>query len=406
MITDTRTAPRSRTAHYRATATFVCALATAAFVQPAKAADAVAYQMDIAHDGNTTMAGDFSAPLKRRWVRNLEGMVSYPLIAKGMVFVTVADTTNEGVQFYALSLKTGETIWHKFVGGHYRWANAAYDDGRVFLLDSDGMLQAFMADNSGKHLWTTALPRRQSSAPPVAVHGLVYADGSYFGSTLYAVDEQTGQIVWARLNIAGSSGVAVGDHGIYATYGCNFYKYEPLSGVAIWKKHNDCSGGSDGNNPAYYRKHLYFSNFGHGGYILDATDGHIVGPYLNNDIVDKFTPALWTSPTGGIVGFALNGDGLFSFDGKTGAPGWTFSDNGQVTVSPIVLNNLVVVGSNSGMLYMLDAATGKQVSATKVGAPITTPFAGTLFNAPNTGFAASAGVLVVPASNVLVAYDP
>jgi hypothetical protein len=76
----------------------VLAVSTAllASIVPASAATGtssptdVAYQISASHDGfssDTTI----SPPLSSRWTHTFAGPVSYPLIADGKVFVTVAD---------------------------------------------------------------------------------------------------------------------------------------------------------------------------------------------------------------------------------------------------------------------------------------------------------------------------
>lgn len=116
-------------------ATFVVGMELAGFLQPALGQDAVAYQINPAHDGHTSFPAGFSAPLKRAWSRNLGGQVSYPIIANGMVFVTVGNTANNpSSELYALDLSTGKIVWQKLIGGPFSWSNATYENGRVFVI--------------------------------------------------------------------------------------------------------------------------------------------------------------------------------------------------------------------------------------------------------------------------------
>src|ERR1041384_7156100 len=118
----------------------------------------VAYQIDPAHDGHTAFKSAFTGPLKQKWARDLGGPVSYPLIAGGMVFVTVANNGSYGTQLYALNLRSGETIWQKAISGTYYWSNAAYDNGSLFVVNFDGLLQASAADSVGTPEWSKQLP--------------------------------------------------------------------------------------------------------------------------------------------------------------------------------------------------------------------------------------------------------
>jgi outer membrane protein assembly factor BamB len=67
--------------------------------------------------------------------------------------------------------------------------------------------------------------------------------------------------------------------------------------------------------------------------------------------------------------------------------------------SPIVVNQAVIVGSSSGQLYGLNAATGAQLWTTNAGGTIT---GGT--NNVLSGLAAGDGLLVVPAGTTVSAY--
>ena len=97
---------------------------------------AVAYQIDIGHTGAITFDKSFAPPLKMAWKKNISGVISYPLIAEGKVFVTVGQPNKRTSKLYALDETNGKTIWtlevdslSQGVGGFPSWANAAYDNG-------------------------------------------------------------------------------------------------------------------------------------------------------------------------------------------------------------------------------------------------------------------------------------
>ena len=82
----------------------------------------------------------------QRWSRDLGGQISYPLIVGGRIFVTVANQASYGTKLYALDEANGATLWGPVdLGGTYGWSNAAYDAGRVFAVNFDGLLRAFDA---------------------------------------------------------------------------------------------------------------------------------------------------------------------------------------------------------------------------------------------------------------------
>jgi outer membrane protein assembly factor BamB len=78
---------------------------------------------------------------------------------------------------------------------------------------------------------------------------------------------------------------------------------------------------------------------------------------------------------------------------------WSFTGDGGLVTSPIIVDTAVIVGSSSGQVYALDTATGAQLWTANVGAAITN----------GNGFVISAlaagdGLLVVPAGNTLSAF--
>jgi len=80
---------------------------------------------------------------------------------------------------------------------------------------------------------------------------------------------------------------------------------------------------------------------------------------------------------------------------------WSFAGDGGVQSTPLVVNQTIYIGSNSGTLYGLNAS-GQQIWSTQVGAAIPAPDEqnATL----TTGMGAGDGLLIVPTASVLAAY--
>jgi outer membrane protein assembly factor BamB len=370
----------------------MCTGSTFAF---AGMANSAGYQIDPAHDGRASFRNGFTVPLKQKWVVDLGGPVSYPVVANGMVFVTVGNTQNYGTQLFALDLKTGATVWHKAISGTYFWSNLAYDGGQIFLVNYDGQLQAYNADNVGKLAWSEQLPNQWSfDTPPMASNGQVFLTGAGDGVTLYAVNEANGALNWSQYGPAGESSPAVGDGGVYVTYPCNYYKYDPVAGSLLWSVNTGCDGGG-GGNPSYFHNRVYVQDWVTGDIVLNAKNGKETAPFAGSS-----PAAFWKSGSGNDLGFVLDNGSLDAFSVKTANIAWSFSGDGQLTGSPIVINNLVVIGSGSGMLYVLDAQSGTEQWSTNVGSAIG---AG---NGPTSGLGVGGGMLLVPANNRLSAWKP
>jgi outer membrane protein assembly factor BamB len=73
---------------------------------------------------------------------------------------------------------------------------------------------------------------------------------------------------------------------------------------------------------------------------------------------------------------------------------WTFTGDGRLDTSPIVVNGSVYVGSASGHLYAVSAATGTRQWSTTLTSAVTGPLA------------EGDGVLCVPAGDTLTVFTP
>jgi outer membrane protein assembly factor BamB len=360
--------------------------------------EAVAYQENPAHSGAAQLPG-LVPPLTLRWSINLGNSISYPLIAEGRVFVTVKNSSGPGTLLYALDETSGQTAWGPVaLGGTYWWSNAAYDNGRVFVVNDSGVLRAFDA-RTGVLLWSLPLPGQSMfSSPPTALQGSVFVSGAGSGGTLYAVNSTSGQLLWTQPVVNGDhSAPALSDDGVYVSYTCpNVAKFDRSSGALLWGYSSGCSGGG-GRTPVYAQQQLYVRDAisNPAGYTFDSQSGTLLGRYSAGP-----APAV----AGGVL-YALTAGVLQATSVQTNALAWTFSGDGALSSAPLVINQQVYVGSQQGHLYALDVSTGQPVWTTQVGAAIPAPDEQNV-SQPLTGLNAGDGLLVVPAGNVLAAYGP
>jgi outer membrane protein assembly factor BamB len=351
---------------------------------------AVTYQISVSHDGCSSDS-TIVAPLAQRWSRDFSGPVSYPLIAEGKVFVTVADIPDfgSGTTLYALDQATGAIVWSQVITGTFKWSNAAYDTGRVFVVNGNGQLRAFDAAD-GVLQWETQLPgQRQFSSPPTADGGVVYTVGAFLGGTLYAARESDGAVLWTQpLDDGHNSSPALSATDVFVSFECSAYAFDRTSGQPRWSNNDPCSGG--GGKTAVYHASRVYSRDSDGNAILEAKTGDVLGTFQASP-----APAF-----AGKIGLFLNGSTLQATSGRRTL--WTFSGDGRLDSAPIVVGSTVFVGSSSGMLYGLDLRRGRVVWSTNVGAGIPRPDEQNLL--PLTGLGAGQGLLVVPAGNRLAAY--
>jgi outer membrane protein assembly factor BamB len=360
------------------------------------ATDAPSFLVDVAHSGSQP-TDDVRPPLTVLWSRDLGATVSYPLIARGKVYVEAGSlgdaTTGPTATFYALDETTGATVWGPIdLGAPFDGlAFAAYDDGRVFVVDYSNRLSAYDAD-SGAQLWTITLPRGGSGggidSPPTAANGVVYVGGVF---VLSAVDELSGTIKWTANTEGDQSAPTLGDDGVSLSYSCWTTKYALNDGHVLWQ-YATCGGGGGGNTAVLGAGGLYVRDQIHGNVILDPATGKSIGTFVANA-----PPAIANGRR-----FFLNQGTLRRDD--TGTVLWTFVGDGGLVTPPLVVGDVVYVGSTSGNLYALDASSGQQQGVATLGGAFapTEPYLSPVGPVP--ALAEADGVLVAPTAHLVTAF--
>jgi outer membrane protein assembly factor BamB len=383
---------------YAAVLTSALAASTAWSAAPP---EATTYQMTVDHAGVTTSGGAVALQANPLWSIDLGGPISYPLISGGIVYVTIGAgaSATSGTQLVALDAKTGKTLWGPVSFPGRPWSNAAVDGGKVFVVDNDGLLSSFDAA-TGTPGFSEQLPGQYFfTSPPVASSGTVYTGGAGSGGTVYAVDESSGVVKWtASVENGDNSSPALSGSGVYVSYTCpQTYDFDPSTGATLWHYSGPCEGGG-GKTAAYAGGKLYVrDSTGFGvpdGTVFDAGSGAVLAQFSSGPI-----PAIGAS-----TGYFLNSGVLEARDLSSGTLRWSFPGDGSLSSAPIVVDQYVIIGSGTGMLYALDVQSGVPVWQDNVGSGIPAPDEQNV-SQPLTGLGIADGVLVVPAGSTLVAYS-
>jgi outer membrane protein assembly factor BamB len=359
----------------------------------------VTWQNNPTHDGFNP-ASPIVPPLRLKWTRDLSSSgvtsISYPLIAQGLIFVTTATQNNYGAKLIALDEHTGATVWSANVGGTYFFADAAYDSGKVFVVNFDGLMKAFDAP-TGTLLWSANLPGQYAfTSAPTAVNGVVFEGGAGSGGTVYAVDETNGAVLWTMgVENGDSSSPAITLGNVFVSYACpQTYAFNTVTGQLLWHRSSCCEGGG-GATPVVHAAQLYvrdsFCTPGTSGLVLDANTGARIQGF-NSDRPPAFL--------GNVALFFQSGT-LRGVDAQSGQVLWSFAGDGSLTSAPLVVNQTIYIGSNSGTLYGLNAS-GQQIWSTNVGAPIPSSDEGSATVTP--GLGAGDRLLVVPTQSAVACY--
>jgi len=367
----------------------LCAMPRPACAQSAPIDDpAVSVLINTAHTGAAHFAKTpFLPPYKIHWTVDLNGAISYPLIVGGRVFATAGKPNSpNGTELYALDAATGKVLWGPVaITGTYFWSYPAYDAGKVFVLNFDGLLQAF-SEVDGRLAWSQKMPGQYAfSAPPTAQAGTVYVGGAGVGGTLYAVDEATGTVKWTKGVANGDdSAPTLGDSGVVVSYPCQVYDFAADTGEALWHYSGACEGGG-GATANFYNHQFYVRDWSSSlnGSVLDSKTGKIKARIAD---MGSSPPAFGFRNL-----FYVAKGALIARSNTTRTLQWKFSGDGTIVTAPILVNNTVFVGSSSGNLYALAGGRGALLQTL----PLNAGAIG--------GMSAGEGLLVAALGNKLVA---
>ncbi|MBV9990717.1 MAG: PQQ-binding-like beta-propeller repeat protein [Alphaproteobacteria bacterium] len=379
-----------------------CALAATAFVVPAaRAQDATAFQLNPGHTGSVAMPG-FQPPLKLLWKKKIKGQgLSYPLIANGIVYVTIAHhafNDYEGVDLYAVDAATGKTKWKRYIDNQIdftadTWANATYDDGQVFVLDRYLVMTSYDG-MTGRTKWSQlegAYDAPDGASAPTAFDGTVYMQTA-------AASERKGLLRWGIGWGTPSTSPAIGDGGTYEAYPCSVFKYRLTDGVQLWQNGQNCGGGA--TTVQFLDNRLFIRDQGgQPNSILDSATGATLGTFP--DIGRRnVVPAVYDD-NGSRFMIAPSDNALVKYDVTNPASVtavWSTSLNNEpMTSAPLVVNGYAIEGTTAGGLYVV-SPQGQVAWSMNLGGSVA-PFNENGGPVPTTGLGAGGGIIVVPTEN-------
>jgi outer membrane protein assembly factor BamB len=253
--------------------------------------------------------------------------ISATAVANGLVYVTVASTSDCNGRLVAFNASTGKLTWQKIIPG-WTWASPAIYEGRVYIGSSTGDIAALNA-TSRDQLWSiTDLGYDGHSSFSIG-DDLVYI--SKWPQGLQAWNASSGAFVWAcstKGNVvyatpAIANGVVYVSTGIGGAVG-NIQRggvtaIDAKSGALLW---NHTIGSIQHSSPAVA-----------GGMVFVGSD--------EISIMDH------------TIAGAHAGHTVYALDSTTGELRWTYLTGGEVYSSPAVAHGIVYVGSNDGKVYAI-----------------------------------------------------
>ena len=344
------------------------------------------------HRHNSNRTGFSAAPGPRTsnllWSRQLNNsIVSSAAVADGMVFVGT-----QGGVFYALDMITSEVVWSfqtnssissspavmdgvaffathnpgkiyaldEYTGlvhwtfeiptGAAVYSSPAIANGKLFIGSSDGYVRA-LTQSEGALVWASyagdhpTLPAEVRSSPVVA-DSMVFVGSS---NGVFALDEITGTKIWSfetRWQVVSTPAVANGMLFVGAENDDNIYVLDELSGTLVWSYH---SGGWFSSPAVDESRNLVVVNCkDRRVHCLDMRTGMLLWKTYVPGVIDLSSPAISGD---GYVYFGSTDNNVYCLNETNGQEIWSYSTGDEITSSPSIVLDHMLIGSTDGNLY-------------------------------------------------------
>ena len=276
--------------------------------------------------------GPTDGPVMTEFMANLDRITRLNSVGTARWEFPPASDRGQG-QFYATPAVTEDVI---YVGGF---------DKKVYAIDGD----------NGQQIWATEELTGQIIA------GLTVAQGKVIVGLgdrhVVALNQTNGQQVWLFETGQGvwATPLVVGDVVYITSLDKNMYALDLATGEEIWRTNLD---GAVAGTPAYDGDGvLYVGNFAHKVYAISAVDGAILRTFETNNWV-------WGGPSlvDGMLYFGDLSGNLYVLDAVSFAPQWQRQVAEEaIRATPLVVGNLVIVGSRDDSVYAVDRESGASV---------------------------------------------
>ena len=260
---------------------------------------------------------------------------------------------NHSMQNPALNEGELKLAWRADIGAGSRTglpltAQPVIADGRVFTLDTEGMVSAFDIQN-GSRLWRASV-KKIGEKDPVITGGISFSGGVLFVTSGYdellALNPQNGDIYWrARLNAPSRAAPTILDNRVFvSTLNNSLQAFTPDTGELLWE---------------------YTGLSGRTGLLGAAA------PAATQDlIVSAFSSGEVTSLR------AVNGSVVWSESLANALRLGGLSDLSDITGLPVIDKDLVIATSFGGRMAAFDTLTGRKVWSRDIGSANTPWVAG------------------------------
>jgi len=325
--------------------------------------------------------------LMEKWMAQVPtGQEGSPVYASGLVYIATANGIINAYHAQSGGLKwsfKSNTSFPNFSAPLVDPIHNLVFFGTIGYQDS-GIPSPFYAldAQSGKLVWSMIIPWNDFGFPSLHF-GTIYVGNSHEASnaSLYAIDEVTGALDWSYTTNGGVWGsVAADPHlgEVFTSVGNpanSVVALDAKSGAAIWTYSIPNSGGDDDPGSA-----ISISN---GLVYVDSKIGNVYALH-EADGTPAWSTAIGTHNIGNVSSLAIaNGvayvgsldTNVYALKASTGAVLWKTATGKGIQSSPAFANGVVYVASFDGKIYALNASSGTilwkfQLGASSYSSPI------------------------------------
>lgn len=337
---------------------------------------------------NQAVAAPMKGTPRLLWTANAGGNIfmASPIVAQGKVFTATMDNNLAGLSYVvAFDAATGAKLWSCPTANSVK-NTIVYSSGKVFAMDTEGMVYAIDAAN-GQVVWTKTL---EVGILPAAGAGLVIRGDTLYageGKGLSALAAADGTRYWKNEEFAQNTGTTVsmalaGNTLVSSVQWSGLYGTDIKTGKLLWH-----IGGPDmryrDTSPSVYDGLIYVAS-NRKLYALNPQGDFRLLRHTNHVLQGASCPLITDDLF--IVGTSLTG--LMAFDKhnfdlkwtcETGpaifytAP-YTWKNARTVDAAPVQVGSSILFGASDGVLRLADVADGTVRWTYSLGTPIfTTP---------------------------------
>ena len=311
---------------------------------PIKPLTSAPYRADKQNTGLFETAALKKDPIVKWKFKSNSDIYSSPFIENGKIYFGAMQNG-----LYCLDIETGKTIWNFADVGVE--APPEISDA-VYFGGSDYNLYA-VNKNNGDFIWKIKTVGSIDSSSRVIDGIIYYSDISAFSYALRLSDKkELWRLSFGRKNYIDST-IANYNNNVY--FGCgdnNIYAVEKNTGEIIWQY---TTGHSISGDVAISDGIVYASSYDKYVYALDANDGNLIWKKRMNGYSNS-SPAI----AYGLLFYGNKVNYLYAFDSKTGEIQWKYRAGNQIMSSPSVAEGIIYFGCQDGNFYALSAKTGKE----------------------------------------------